>query len=402
MARDNKITIRRSTSSDSPTGLSAGELAFSYTSDSFFIGDEPGTGFLEIGGHRLHDMINNMVIGYGDSIDALRYDTGDGTAGVTLAKGLHLEETPAAGANDTQIATTAYVDGAVAASSSGVSSVEGLSGDINLIAGAGLSVVTGGPATEDITINLDNAGFTLSVSNLVSGSSNTGGVTLGKNLVVGITGSSSQWGGYVESDVHGSTLWLNVGTIDIAKLSTTSFILNGNNGSGFLGLGSIFDFKGESGITSHASSTGITFGFGSQITAQNIDLSGGITAANLHVNGGSADIDGNLYVGGTLDVDGNLVVRGELTTVSTTNLEVEDRFIELANTDIVSDLDYGIFSQIDASLYTGILYDSSRSLYQFYEGASNPNSTAITITEVSGIAKIMAELTSCIIDGGDF
>ena len=375
MARNNKITIRRSTTDNYPGGLSAGEFAYSYPSDSMFIGNPGGTGHVEVAGYRVFDMLNSLVVGLGTAGDAERYALGDGTGGITLAKGIHLEETPASSSNDTQIATTAYVDNAVSS--------------ISPSGGFTLEAKGSGPAGK------------------------VAGVTLGSRMHIGITANPSgdDWFGFIEADAEGVTLTLNIGEIPLNRTyADGQFILSSDVGAGVLSLGSVFGIKGGAtgNITGFLSPSGLTLNLN-----DNVEISGGLTASRVYVQGssiidddlnvgGTLDVTGSLLVGGTLDVDGNLIVRGELTTVSTTNLEIEDAFIELSNSDPPTDVDFGIYSQLGASLYTGILYDSSSSLFQFYEGSDDPSSKAVTVGEFSEMASIKARLSGCIVDGGSF
>jgi len=92
-----------------------------------------------------------------------------------------------------------------------------------------------------------------------------------------------------------------------------------------------------------------------------------------------------------------------LTTISTTNLEIEDVFLELANDGSNADNDYGFFQQIGGSLHTGLAYDSSTSRYYLFESDSFNGTDAIVTTEHAGnMAEFRAKMNGSIIDGGGF
>ena len=56
-----KILIKRSNSTNIPSGLSAGELAYSYSSNVLFIGTSTGTGVLNIGGQFYTSTIDSAT-----------------------------------------------------------------------------------------------------------------------------------------------------------------------------------------------------------------------------------------------------------------------------------------------------------------------------------------------------
>jgi len=55
------LLIKRSTTTATPTSLKAGEIAYSYSSNNFFIGTPDGTGSLPLGGFNTYTAVNNST-----------------------------------------------------------------------------------------------------------------------------------------------------------------------------------------------------------------------------------------------------------------------------------------------------------------------------------------------------
>jgi hypothetical protein len=55
------ILIKRSTSTSTPSSLKAGEIAYSYQSNTFFIGTSDGTGALALGGYNTYNTVNSAT-----------------------------------------------------------------------------------------------------------------------------------------------------------------------------------------------------------------------------------------------------------------------------------------------------------------------------------------------------
>ena len=55
------LLIKRSTTTATPTSLKAGEIAYSYSSNNFFIGTPDGTGALPLGGFNTYTLVNNAT-----------------------------------------------------------------------------------------------------------------------------------------------------------------------------------------------------------------------------------------------------------------------------------------------------------------------------------------------------
>ena len=421
-SRDNKITVRKSRVNLYPSGgLSAGELAYSYTSGSLYIGNSGENGALEIGGTRVNQTLADIVAGYdpfnngiaANGADSARKAGGadapaGGTAGLTLAAGLQMQKTPAASSNNLEIATTAYVDNAVGSSVTGVSEVDGLTGDIDLVGGTGMGVLTAGAGDNLVTFFGLTAGAQKENIGMAAFDSASFSITDNGLVAVKAEGISTDQllGGRLPpiGVVHS----LGSAGLDVHRLGGRGFTLESIDNQTKITLALIADPNPDRVKIGLADTVNLTHG----ITAPKIsitdsmvgtfNMTDGLTVEQLTVSG-TGSVSEDFSVGGTLDVTGNLVVSGLVTTVNVSTLEIEDAFVELSNDSGNSDQDFGIFSQIGGSNYTGLNYDSSTSRYYLFESSSFDGANAITTSEAAGnMGKFKAQLDQCLIDGGGF
>lgn len=80
------IQIKRSLSTATPPSLSIGELAYSYNSDTLFIGNTTGTGVIVVGGAGTSNIANSYAIAVG--IAGNTYANAVGSAGNTYAEAI--------------------------------------------------------------------------------------------------------------------------------------------------------------------------------------------------------------------------------------------------------------------------------------------------------------------------
>jgi hypothetical protein len=102
----------------------------------------------------------------------------------------------------------------------------------------------------------------------------------------------------------------------------------------------------------------------------------------LGVYGQSGDFSGDVTV------SGNLTVSGAVTTINTTNLEVQDPLIRVANGNATTDtLDVGIFGSFGnttATQYTGLFRDASNGgLYKLFTGYIPQPTTTVDTANVN-------------------
>jgi hypothetical protein len=110
----------------------------------------------------------------------------------------------------------------------------------------------------------------------------------------------------------------------------------------------------------------------------------------------SADLgiktDADLQVDGNVTVSGNLTVSGTQTTVNSSTTSVEDSMLELANSNVSSDIiDIGIYGNYDDGLgdgvseYTGFFRDASDSTWKLFDGLEAEPTTTVNVS-ASGYA----------------
>lgn len=399
--RNNKIIIRKSRDATFPSsGLSAGEFAFSYPIGALYLGSSGGNGVVDAGGPRLNSTFSKVFPGYeildnAISVNAIA-ETGKagvepsgGTLGITMAAGMQLQKTPEASSNNLEIATTAYVTNAVAGAEGGVSSLTGITGAISLISGKSIGITTA-PAQGGIAPHITLTGLTASHSADIQGvaSYNSNNFSIADNGMVSIKNEGIGNAKLANSSIPIEINSQNHGGVAAAKVNTG------------LTLGEGLTFEGTSNqvkIAHVSSADGIKLTWSLPPT---VNLTNGITAPNLDTTLATVT---DLNVSAGVTIGGDLTVNGTLTTISTTNLEIEDVFLELANDGSNGDNDYGFFQQIGGSLHTGLAYDSSTSRYYLFESDSFNGTDAIVTTEHAGnMAEFRAKLNGSVIDGGGF
>ena len=130
MAGNTEILIKRSLANNTPSSLQQGELAYSYASNTLFIGTPDGLGSIEIG-HR-SDLSNLTANTYGDSTH-IPIITVDGHGTVTNV-------------TTSAISTTLSIAG-----DSGTDTVSLIDGTLTFTGGAGItSAVTDDAVTFDV------------------------------------------------------------------------------------------------------------------------------------------------------------------------------------------------------------------------------------------------------------
>jgi hypothetical protein len=256
MANTIRIKRRASGASGAPSSLENAELAYNEVDDTLYYGKGTGgvggiaTTVEAIGGKGAYvDLTGTQTI------------TGNKTFSGTLALGgSATATTQTAGNNSTSVATTAYVDGAITASTynftlagdSGSSQTIDDAETVTISGGTGLSSVAS--ATNTITLNLDNTA--------VAAGSYGGAASVGSFTV----------------DAQGRLT---------AASSTTIEIALGTNTSGSY----VATITGGTGVTSSAATTGEGTTHSLSI-GQDVATSASVTFAGLTLNSGSMVFEG--------------------------------------------------------------------------------------------------------------
>jgi hypothetical protein len=120
-------------------------------------------------------------------------------------------------------------------------------------------------------------------------------------------------------------------------------------------------------------------------TTDVLTLSGGTDASNatsgtLVISGG-VGIGKNLYVSGNTFISGNLTILGSNTELSTTQINVNDPLIQLANNNTSDLIDIGVFGQYSAgagNVHSGIYRDANDGVWKLFRAYSAEPTTKIS------------------------
>ena len=312
MANTN-ILIKRSDSVGKPGSLLAGELAYSYASNTIFIGSPTGNGVVNVGGQYYTSQVDNAT---------------DAATGSTLVR------RDAAG-NASFNFITANIIGTIQGTANAATQLEN-SRNFSISGGDITASAVGFNGTADVTLNTSlNA-----VPGLDAG-------TYGSTTAIPI----------IQVAANGRVM--NVTTAAI----TTSFTVAGDSGTPqTVSGGDTLTLVGGAGITSVASATDtVTF-----------DVDDTVVRANAFT-GGTQTINTNLTIGANNDltVTGNLIVFGNTSTLNIVQFEVQDPLILLGTGNYFSDtFDIGFASHYNdgSNAHTGLIRDAGTKEYHFFQG----------------------------------
>ena len=346
------IQIKRSTSTATPSSLSAGELAYSGKSDS-----------------------NKLFIGHPD-----------GTTGPVAVGGQYY---------------TGIIDGATAANTASKLVLRDGSG--NFSAGTITAALTGnvtGDVTGDLTGNADTAtalanGRTLAITGDLAYTSpsfdGSGNVTAAGTLAT------------VNSNVgsFGSTTAIPVITVNAKGLVTgvstsaiaTSFNIAADSGSNdTVAGGETLTLEGGTGITSTVSNNKVSFAIGqavatnSNVQFNNVQVDGTLTSDDITST--------NISVAGNATITGNLTVEGTTTTVDSTTVAIGDN-IMLLNKDATGtpSANAGIEVERGSATNVSLLWNEGNDNWTVSDGSA----TSVLLTAAN-----FNSVYTGTIDGGSF
>ena len=281
MAANTSIRIKRSSTLSSPASLLSGELAYSYVSNTVFIGTSDGSGVLNIGGQYYTSQIDNAT----DSATGLsivrRDASGNAAFNNVIANGLFIGT---------------------------------LSGSV--IGGANTAVELSHPrdfSIDGLDVESSAVSFNGSANVVLQGNLKSTGVTAG---------------------TYGGQTQIPVITVDSkGRLSSaanveisTSLTINADAGgpSAVNLIDQTLDIAGGSGITSSVADQTITLDVDDTVVRSN-------TAMQFQL------IDGDIQI------SGNLTVLGNTTTINVATLSVEDSLIALAKNNVTDLVDVGFY-----------------------------------------------------------
>jgi hypothetical protein len=296
-----------------PSSLLAGELAYSYASNTIFIGSPTGDGVVNVGGQYYTSQIDNATNAATGSTLVRRDASGNASFNFITANIIGEIIGNANSATQLQTARNFSIDG----------------GDIT----AGAISFNG---TGDVVLNasLDT------VPNLGAG-------TYGSTTAIPV----------IQVAANGRVM--NVTTAAIS----TSFTVAGDTGTPqTVAGGDTLTLAGGAGITSTASATDtVTF-----------DVDDTVVRANAFT-GGTQTINTNLTIGANNDltVTGNLFVFGNTTTLNIEQFEIQDPLLLLGIGNYFSDtFDIGFASHYNdgSNAHTGLIRDAGTKEYHFFDG----------------------------------
>ncbi|MCA6385285.1 MAG: hypothetical protein IM620_17560 [Cytophagales bacterium] len=416
---NNLMRIKRSLTAATPgTALSNGELAYSYNSNSMFIGAQtgPGTAAIRIGGNKFEHVhsstpgtlgANVAIITEANSFVSNLYSVGLFVGGSIL--------------NPTTNGTHAHITRiSPEVSASGGTSLGGLAGatgsNAELVTSyaiktyvdqkfaAGGSFSSGNPyvwtAIQTFNSNVFVNTSILSVGNTTANVfANTTHLVVGNNSVnvsinsTAFTGTANNITGVLNysSLPANVVIWSNTNVFTVLQTLNANLLVNTNStGSLTVGNTTVNNF---SNATHHIISNGSVQStlINTGLTAPSVTIGGQITANSTVAAFGTV---GNVHApsaNGTflnMVISGNLTVSGTTTTIDTNNLNVRDNIILLANgnqaaaTDVV---DFGIVGIANSGVagtntHYGFARIASANIIQFFATNTTPGSTISTQT----------------------
>jgi hypothetical protein len=107
-----------------------------------------------------------------------------------------------------------------------------------------------------------------------------------------------------------------------------------------------------------------------------------VTTGALIVDGG-AGIAKNMYVGGDMQVTGNITILGSNSAISTTQINIEDNMLQIANNNVANTVDVGFFGQYSdgaGNVHSGFFRDASDGTWKLFKDYSVEPSTTINVS----------------------
>jgi len=314
------ILIKRSTATGTPSTLKAGELAYSYLSNTIFIGNSTGTGVVNVGGQYYTTQIDNATSANTPGTIVKRDASGNISVGYITAAGITVGSLIANSANS--LSQTTYF---------------GAYGDATAA-----NVAFNGTANVELEISLATV------------NSNIG--TYGNTTTIPS----------ITVDAKGRITAISNNTI------ATSFTVSGNTGSGSQSGGGTLTIEGNgTGINTTVTGSG-----GSEtvlIGTDNTVLRSNTSSIGLQTIGTDVQISGNLIVTGTATYVN--------TSISQTNDSLIELAANNSVGDVIDIGFYGLYNNGSTNNITGLVRDAgSKNYYLFANIISTAATTANTLS----------------------
>ena len=160
--------------------------------------------------------------------------------------------------------------------------------------------------------------------------------------------------------------------------TTGQFFYTGSYGSG----GGVSNYTDLNSIPDNIiSSSGVSSNGQGQITSSVNGVSSSFDVGLLPANSptfAGLTITSNASIAGNATIAGDLIVEGNTTTVSTTNLTIEDKFISL-NSGSLTDASAGIVVERSAGVGTGLFWDNATKMWSIDKATANANNNSATV-----------------------
>ena len=350
------IQIKRSQSTNVPTGLANGEFAYSFSNDKLFIGQTDAA----------TSAVTNDIVGGAYFTNMLDHAHGTLTANSALVadSNKHIDEVITAGLT-------------LEASGGSANTVTEVQNDSTFGSASEVKLATSNSIKRYVDAQLTAQDLD------TAGDSGTGSIDLDSQSLsitgaTGITTAASGQGISVDLDdtavtpgSYGSTTAIPTFTVDqqgrltaAATVSVaTALTVDGDSGTGDVDL-----------LTDDLQIIG---------TANEVTTSVAKVGTDVKVTVGLPDdvtVAGQLNVSENAVISGNLVVDGTLSYLNTTNLAVQDPLIKLANNNTADTVDIGFFGKYSTTKVAGLFRDASDSgkFKLFNELTVDPTTTVNT------------------------
>ena len=359
------IQIKRSQSTQTPTGLANGELAYTFAGNKLFIGQTDTSG----------SVVTNEIIAGAYFTNQLDHAHGTLTANSAMIVDTN------SNINNIKVANLQIVTSG--GSANGIIGVQndstmGSANNSTLVTSKSIKNYIDNQITaQDLDLNADDARST-SVDLDSQNFTVAGGTGIDTNLATAQTVTVNLANTSVTAASYGSGTAIPTFTVDqqgrltAAGTASVATTLNLAADSGTDdGVALLTDTLTVSGTSNEV----VTSVSGDTIT---IGLPDDVTVA------------GELNVGENATISGNLVVNGTLAYINTTNLAVQDPLIKLANNNTADSVDIGFFGKYSTTKSAGLFRDANDSgkFKLFHELAVDPTTTV----NVSGTGYAAATL----------
>lgn len=364
------IQLKHSLVTDKPSALNIAEPAYSYSSNTFYIGSPSGTGSIAIGGKFYLDQ--QQVI----------YDRGNSAFAQSNSAASYANAAFAA-ANTASLSSGAYAHANAAFNTANASFT---------VANNALDRTTGGSITGSIGVTsnvyagnvIANSGFTSLGGTTKLSLSDIGIVAIdvaGEQFKFGASGIESNKGIFGGA-FGGNKLSLNNETILVSDRFDLVKIQTGENGT----VKNEFSFANNAFIAPGEITAGSVVAGGINVvptlTSSFSTANAAFTRANNAIN---ANTGGTIT--GDLNITGNLVIGGNTSYINTEILTVEDSLIKLANNNTTGDvLDIGFYGLYNSSgqKYAGLARPAATDTFFLFRGlTTDPTANALASGSVT-------------------